>query len=80
MGICIEAIWNYQTLFFLICSGYNFYSNFICIGSVINLYYEKAVSLLIILCGYFASQAAVSLYSSPGGHFSLVDSAAINIG
>lgn len=66
LGIGIEVVWSYPPLFFVILRSYSFYSNFICIGSIINLQIEKLVSLLIIITGYFASQACLSLYTSSG--------------
>lgn len=41
LGICIEVIWNYQPIFFVIIKMYNLYSNFICISSVLNTKLEN---------------------------------------
>ncbi|TNV73643.1 hypothetical protein FGO68_gene7421 [Halteria grandinella] len=66
LGIGIEVVWNYPPLFFVILRTYSFYSNFICIGAIINLQIEKLISVFIIMAGYFASQACLSLYTSNG--------------
>jgi hypothetical protein len=59
LGICIELIWNYLPLFFVILRVYTLYSNFVCISSIMNNRLEKVVAIGIIVLGCLASNFAV---------------------
>jgi hypothetical protein len=60
LGVFIEVIWNYQPIFFIILRIYNFYSNFICISSVLNNKLENLFATIIIVIAYLASWATVA--------------------
>lgn len=66
LGICIEVIWNYQPLFFVIIKGYGLYSNFICISSILNTKFENLIAAAIIVGACIASQLALAFYTSTG--------------
>jgi len=59
LGIAIELIWNYIPLFFIILRVYTFYSNFVCISSILNTRLEMLVALGIIALGCLVSSFAV---------------------
>ena len=59
LGICIELIWNYLPLFFVILRVYTLYSNFVCISSILNTRLEKVVAIGIIVLGCLASSFTV---------------------
>ena len=55
MGILVQIIWNYFPYFFFLVKMNNFYSNFICVSSILNNRLEKLVTIIIILFSYLAS-------------------------
>ena len=61
MGIVIEIIWNYLPIFFVVLRIFTFYSNFICISSILNMRFETVYAFLIILFGYLTSNMVTSL-------------------
>jgi hypothetical protein len=64
LGICVEVIWNYIPLFFIILKAYNLYSNFICISSILNTRLENLIAGFIIVGGCLVSQLALICYNS----------------
>ena len=60
LGICIELIWNYLPLFFIILRVYTLYSNFVCISTILNTRFEALVAGMIIALGCLVSSGAVS--------------------
>jgi hypothetical protein len=65
MGVVIEIIWNYLPIFFVVLRMYSFYSNFICISSILNMRFETVYAFLIILFGYLTSSLVTT--SALGG-------------
>ena len=64
LGIFIEIIWNYIPTFFVILEFYNFYSNFICISSILNNRLEKVFAFVIIYLAYLIQKLVSSLFIS----------------